>query len=245
MAIAHRFLTREQDADVGELIRLYRQAALELRDLAQQRLVKDARKLTSEARRARLLQREIAEILGELDARADAWIARNIPRQYMRGVREANQALREIGFDVDLDFSPGIHREAVEALVKSMQSELEAGSTRLLLGAERLVRATQLEGAVDKLVTREVALGVIEGKARRGVSEDIRQVLVDEFGDGPVIINGRRYALDSYSELVARTKMAEAHTAGTIMRSLETGNDLVMVSAHGATDGCSFYEGKV
>ncbi len=37
----------------------------------------------------------------------------------------------------------------------------------------------------------------------------------------------------------------EAVTAGTVNRNLEAGNDLVMVTSHGARDGCQFYEGKV
>ena len=37
----------------------------------------------------------------------------------------------------------------------------------------------------------------------------------------------------------------EAQTAGTINRVVEAGVDLVMVTAHGAQDGCGFYEGKV
>lgn len=245
MAIAHRFLHREMEPDVSELVKLYRQAAKDLRETAQRRLVKDARKLSSEARRSRLLLQEVTEILGELDAQADVWIAKNIPKQYMKGVREATQGLTDIGFDVETDIKPGIHREAVEALVRSMQTELEIGQARIIQSTQRLIRSTQLEAAIDKQVTREVALGTIEGKAGTAVSEQIRQVLVDEFGEGPVIINGRHYALDAYSELVARTKMAEAHSAGTIMRNLEAGNDLVMVSSHGADDGCSFFEGQI
>ncbi len=233
------------DPDVSGLVRLYRQAALELRDRAEQHLVRDARKLTSEARRARLLEREVAAILGELDEKADLWIAKNIPRQYMKGVREATQGLTDIGFDFDLEISPGVHREAVEALVRSMQTELEIGQARIIQATQRLVRATQLDTAVDRQITKQVALGTVAGKARPEVSEAIRNVLVDEFGEGPVLINGRRYAMDAYSELVARTKMAEAHTIGTVMRNVEAGNDLVMVSSHGADDGCSFFEGQI
>lgn len=246
MAIAHRFLHREQEPpDIDPLVRLYRQAELEIRDRAQQRLVKDARKLTSEAKRARMLEREILEILGEIDDEADLWIAKNIPKQYMRGVKEATQGLRDIGFDVDVTVNPGIHKEAVEALVASMQEELAIGSARIIAAAGRLVRETQLDTVVDKQITQQVALGTIEGQARKEVSENIRQVLVDEFGEGPVIINGRHYGMDTYSELVARTKMAEAHSIGTIMRNVEAGNDLVMVSSHGADDGCSFFEGQI
>lgn len=246
MAIARRFLSREMDpGDIDPLVRLYRQAALELRDRAQQRLVKDARKLTSEAQRARLLEREVTEILRDLDDEADLWIAKNIPKQYMRGVREATQGLRDVGFDIEAEITPGVHKQAVEALVASMQNELSIGTARILQAVGRLVRETQLDTAVDKQITQQVALGTVEGQARKEVSANIRQVLVDEFGEGPVLINGKRYAMDTYSELVARTKMAEAHSIGTIMRNVEAGNDLVMVSAHGADDGCSFFEGQI
>jgi hypothetical protein len=77
------------------------------------------------------------------------------------------------------------------------------------------------------------------------VSKEIANRLLDELGDKPLMIGGRKYRADKYAEMVARTKTAEATSVGTANRLLEEGYDLTMVSAHGATDGCAFYEGKI
>lgn len=69
--------------------------------------------------------------------------------------------------------------------------------------------------------------------------------MIDELGDKPIRIAGRNYDVGKYAELVARTKTAEAATAGTVNRLAESGLDLIMVSAHGATDGCGEFEGMI
>lgn len=230
-----------------ELARLYRDAMLDLKQRAVQRLVKDRRILTAEARRARLLEREIADILRDLDAASAEWIAQNIPGAYMQGIRETNRELSALGA-ADLSgiaVSPAIHQHAVQVLVDDMQDVLADASNQIVKNGRRVLRRMQVERELDRQITRELALGVAEGKARREVSEAVAERLISEFGDAPLQIGGRRFSADAYAELVARTKTREAATAGTIRRMVEIGNDLVQVSAHGAKDGCAFYEGKV
>jgi len=227
------------------LVALYKRAALELKDRARMRLLGDARTLTAEARRARLLSREVAQILQELDEDAAQWIAENIPKSYLRGVRTADLGFGEIGMMGTGNIQPLVHREAIQALVDSVQDDLLDKSERMERGYRTLVQRTQLRVAQDKLITDRVALGIAEGKARREVSREIKAKLIDELGDAPLMINGRSYDPKKYAEMVTRTMTAEAQSAGTVNRVIEAGHDLVMVTAHGAKDGCGFYEGKV
>ena len=230
--------------DAG-LTAFYKRAALELNDRAKQRLIKDARTLTVEARRARVLQREIAGILQELDEDTAEWIAKNIPKAYLRGVRVADLSFAEIGVAGPGTIQPLIHREAIQVLVNDLQDDLLDSTTRLERGYRTLIRRTQLVTAQDKAITETVARGIAEGKARREVSREIKNKLIDDLKDRSLVINGRSYDVGKYAELVARTKTREAQTAGTVNRVIESGHDLVMVTAHGAKDGCGFYEGKV
>jgi hypothetical protein len=126
-----------------------------------------------------------------------------------------------------------------------MQDAFQDVDDRMLKGIRRVLRRTQLDETLDKFVTERVAHGVAGGKARREVSKELKQRLLTEYADKPIRIGGRNYQVDAYAKMVARTKTAEAQVAGTINRVAEAGEDLVMVSAHGATDGCGFYEGKV
>ena len=226
------------------LVEFYRRLMLELQDRAIQRLVRDGRALTAEAKRARLLMSEVEQILTHADNEGAKWIAENVTTSYKRGVRSAEQGLREIGLTSIPDLNPAIHQEALQVLVNNLQDSLAEGHDGIAKGYRRLVKRTQLTAARDKLVTEQIAQGVGAGKARREVSKRIMQELISELGDKPLVINGRHYDPKSYAEMVARTMTREAQTAGTVNRCLEAGVDTVMITAHGAKDGCGFYEGK-
>jgi len=61
-----------------------------------------------------------------------------------------------------------------------------------------------------------------------------------------VEINGRRYELESYSELLGRTTTREAFTQGTIDQALAEGADLVKISGHASTcEICGPFEYKI
>ena len=71
--------------------------------------------------------------------------------------------------------------------------------------------------------------------------------LKDSIGGGDFItINGRNYNLESYSELVARTRMRETATEATIEQSKQYENDLVEVPKHASVcEECIPHIGKV
>lgn len=232
-------------ADLRALAAFYRDVARELRERAQQRLVRDARKLTAEARRARALLVEVEGILQELDRFSATWIAKSIPQAYRQGIRDVDAGLAEIGAPIATRLDTQIHQEAVQVLVNDLQDTLLDATARAEKGYRAVVRRTQLQAVVDKKITTEIAKGVAAGKARREVSSALRERLIKELGDRPLRIGGRNYQIDKYAEMVARTKTAEAQTAGTVNRMIEAGEDLVMITSHGAKDGCGFYEGKI
>ncbi len=246
MAIAQSILRQPAfEPPLGPLIKFYRRALLELKGTAVQRLVRDQRVLTAEARRARLLIREITGILNDLEGQRTVWIAENIPKAYLKGVRIANQGLSEIGYRATSAFDPNIHRAAIELLIADIQEDFGSADTEILKGARRVLRRTQLRAVTDKAITERIAQSTAQGSGRRALSKQIAQRLVDDYGEKPIRINGRSYKIGPYAELVARTKTREAASAGTINRVVEAGLDLVMITAHGAKDACGFWEGKV
>lgn len=245
MAIALTALGATPPPVGADLVEFYRQLMLELQDRAIQRLVRDGRVLTAEARRARVLMGEVDELLRQADTEAAKWIAENVTTSYKRGVRSAEQGLGEIGMKSIGELNPAIHEEALQVLVNNLQEDLATMHDGIQKGYQRFVRRTQLTAARDKLVTENIAHGIGAGKARREVSGRISTELLKELGDEKkLFINGKYYDPKKYAEMVARTMTRQAQTAGTINRTLEAGVDTVMVTAHGAKDGCGFYEGK-
>jgi len=233
------------DAFIDALVSQYRLSLLELKDRARQVLLRDKRKLTYGAKRARLLVAEVEALLDQLDANSAEWIAENIPRFYKSGIKRATVAMDEVGFSGEFVSQPILHQEAIAVLVNDIQDDLLAATEHARRGFRRVLMKSQLSLATDRAMSAEIVRGVIAGKARREVSKGIGERLMEEYGTPTIRVGSKTYAIDDYAELVARTRTKEAHTAGTINRTIEAGHDLVMISAHGAKDGCSYYEGKV
>jgi predicted transcriptional regulator len=250
MAIARRSLQGLpddfQERGIAELARIYREAAELIKRRAEQRLISDARTLTVEASRARALLVEIEAILQDLDMASAEVVSAMIPNAYRRGVRRVTEGLREIGFSTKLTtFDGRFHANAIQLLMLDMQDSLSEGIVGMGKQFRVALRRTQLSRNLDKKITEDVATAFVSRQTRRELSKGITKTILDEFGAKPLLINGRKYNIEKYAELVARTKSREAVTAGFVNRMVETGNDLVMVTDHGATDACGLYEGKV
>lgn len=223
------------------LARIYRESISDLTKLLRRR------KGVSEfsRQRARALLKQSTEILERLDNQAAQWIAQNVPKSYLRGIRVAELGFGEIGVAGRSAVQPLIHQEAIQVLVNDLQADLVETTVRLERGFRKLVTRTQLEAIKDRAITKSVAKGIVKGSARRKVSREIRENILSEFLEKGITINGRTYDAGKYAELVARTKTREAQSAGTVNRVIDSGHDLVMVTAHGAKDGCGPFEGKV
>jgi hypothetical protein len=107
----------------------------------------------------------------------------------------------------------------------------------------------QIGRRVDDVFRREgmlaVARGIAAGRARIDVSRELEQRLIAAGRPTFVDALGRRWPLDRYAEMVARTTTREAMTQGTINRLREHGIQLAQVSAHNAEDFCRYYENAI
>jgi len=245
MAIAISQVNDRPPSNNEALVAMYKQAALELKERARQRLVRDARKLTKESLRARMLEREVADILERLDADTAQWIADNIPRAYLKGARKAQLGLAEIGIEEAIDLTPLIHEAAVQVLVNGAQDGFAVATDQLAKGYRQVVKRTQLALAKDQLMQETIAGEIITGKTQLATKRELVEQLLAEYGDKPFRVGARTFEAGEYAEIVSRTMEAEASTAGTVNAMVDAGEDLVMVSAHGGCDVCGEFEGKI
>lgn len=89
------------------------------------------------------------------------------------------------------------------------------------------------------------AIGIAGGLGRREVSAAMRRDLVQHGLTGFTDRAGRRWRLEPYTRMVARTTTREAVSAGAIQRMDELGLDIVEISSHaGPCDECKKYDGK-
>lgn len=244
MAAVNRF--REAfTGEINSLAALYRQASADAMEVLSR-----ASATVTQRMRAEALLEQYQRVLAGAGDEAAAWIEMNIPRAYrtgmefaennLRGVRRAGINLERRGERVlgrrEAEVFATVHREAVSAIVDSMLTTTNFALAQIGRRVGDVFRSVGVE---------EVAKGIVEGKTRIDVSRDIRDRLLAEGKPFFVDKSGRRWDLDRYSEMVARTTTREAMTQGTINRLREEGVGLVQVSAHNAADFCIYYENAV
>lgn len=185
--------------------------------------------------------RQIEKILSDLNVDVDKFIATELPKYYKKGAGQAVDQLTAIDADIGaaVRFNQ-IHREAIAALVDDTQKAFAES----LQGVGR--SATKLLGkATREALTQQIALGKVGGDALREVKKTIVATLEQEGLSALIDKSGKTWELETYAEMLIRTKAVEARNRGMANRMVENGYDLVQVSAHGATDVCGKWEGKI
>ncbi len=186
--------------------------------------------------------RQIEQILTEKGVDLQKLLKDEVQGQYLSGANDAVAQLKNVGAEIGITTSfNSIHKEAIAALVDD-GAQLIGQS---LSGVAR--SATVLLGkATRELLTQKLAEGMIGGKALQQVKKDIVSTLQDEGLSALVDKGGRKWQLDTYAEMLFRTKAVEARNRGLANRMVENNYDLVQVSSHsGSCPLCKPWEGKI
>lgn len=215
------------DKKVRRLVQLYEAADLRLQILIADAIARGA---TGTANYYKRQLAEVRKILVEVQMQAIPVATELIGDAYVTGVTIVDEAINTSG-----SFA-GVHREAVDVLADNMVNRLGEAVTTVGRQAEDVFRRIALD---------QVSLGLLEGSTRKNVSEAMTRRLVSERAGAFVDRAGRKWSLQSYTQMVARTTTREAVSMGTANRLLENGHDLVTISEHGnVEDECADYEGK-
>jgi hypothetical protein len=204
----------------------------------------------------------IGRLVRALDARSTRWVRRQMVAIY----KERATALR-------VPFSLlGLRRRAKAAgpgapsassrVVEATERDLLRANASILKSASLFLYATRRgAAAVQKIQAfdeddlaeileafdAELEEGLIAGWSRERLSKILEAKLEAELGEeGLINIRGRNYALDTYAELVARTRLREEQSKATIDLCGEYECDLVEFSQHATSCGeCAPFEGQV
>ncbi|MCC6339435.1 MAG: hypothetical protein IT197_05605 [Acidimicrobiia bacterium] len=146
----------------------------------------------------------------------------------------AAAAAAEVG--IDLEWGT-INRQAVERLAAELAGQLASTHVQILRstvdGYRQVVAEASAQAVTGTWTTRQAAQRALDRLADRGIT-------------GFVDRAGRRWGLDSYTEMATRTATGRAQVAGTLERFTTAGRDLVIVSDHaGECPVCRPWEGRV
>ena len=190
----------------------------------------------------RVILARIESHLTRLGVDVEIFLRDELPEYYKMGADDAIRQLKRVDADIAVEHGFNIvHQDAILALIDDTSKSFAESLSTVNRAAGRL-----LNKATQDLLTYQLAEGTISGKALRTVRQTIKGTLQEDGLAGLVDRAGRRWSLDSYAEMLIRTKAVEARNTGLANRMVENGYDLVQVSQHpGACPLCTPWEGKV
>jgi len=212
---------------------------------------------------------EVKAIIRSLDAAVQKWAPRAIRAAYKESAGVARTRLEMIGAKAlpANRYNPARHDKKVAALTKTMMTDYwKANRTIERTARKYLAVVGQAAAGVAKLAQVQMFeakdalpfIGRLLKKARPTdvnlarmasgtVSRQIRDYLLKRLsGEDFIIIKGRHYAVKSYAELVARTRMRESQTAAVIESMKQFDEDLVEIPVHdNPCEMCAPYQGQI
>ena len=223
------------DADVDRLVAIYVRAKRRVEALVRQAEARGAAG-TAAFRRQQVFALERA--LRQLEAASPELVQRAVRRSYFAGATIVDEALtpNEPFVTTAQGRFYGVHESAAAAMAGRLDGRLVAA--RLMIGR-------QASDVFARIQREQVEEGIAGALTRREVSAQIREELLREGTTAFVDRAGKRWGLDVYAEVAARTATREAVTIGTANRCLELGQDLVTITKHAnACPICLPFEGR-
>ena len=197
--------------------------------------------------RTQQLLKQVSVITTQLNTKIYRWAKNSLPYAYEQGIDLAAERLKALKITRFVAYDAQIHTSAINVLVNDVSTELIAANSSIEKLFNRITLQTQQAIIQDAEISRMISEGIIKGETRRGVSNKILEGLRTQLEEEKfIVINGRNYRPDKYSELVARTRTREATSQGTVNTALRYGVDLVQWDAH--MEVCSYcqqFSGRV
>lgn len=188
---------------------------------------------------------------------ADEWTKEALDKTYFGVMEKQLAALKNkvvkasnISFD-DFISQHGIAQSFSGLLndtLLSYRNGFKQGETTLI----RLSRLTQQVLLSEKQINRQIAEGYLEGGSLNSSKRKLRDALLKKALDGKTITvidkngNPEQWNVDTYAEMVARTKIMDASSQSVLDTAHYLDQDLVAWSAHNTLCAiCAEYEGRI
>lgn len=197
--------------------------------------------------RAQSLLRQVNQQVDALNKKVYKWSKDTMPKAYERGIDLAAANLKELGVTRFISYGAQVHTSAVGILIDDVALDMISVNEQMAKDIKRFVRQTQQKAIEDAQISRLLAQGLLEGEARKKISDKVYKQLKERMlGEKFIRINGKNYDPDKYARLVARTRIREATTTGVRNTALQYGVDLVQISTHAdSCEYCKKFQGKV
>jgi hypothetical protein len=196
--------------------------------------------------RAQLLvvQKEIADVLVDLDVRTKAWVASMIPKVAEDGIIYSIMALgvaETVAEAQKIVTFNRLNREFIKTAVADTQADLLQVSQNV----DRKVR-TAIRQVTAEAMRANLTQGInTTDSIKRDILRNLKERLGESLSTGIIDAAGRRWKPEVYAEMVTRTKLAQTQRESAVNDALGREAYYGVISSHGAKDACRNWEGKI
>jgi hypothetical protein len=196
--------------------------------------------------RAQLLvvQKEIADVLADLDVRTKAWVASMIPKAAEDGIIYSIMALgvaETVAEAQKIVTFNRLNREFIKTAVADTQDDL----LQISQNVDRKVR-TAIRQVTAEAMRSNLTQGInTTDSIKRDILRNLKERLGDSINTGIIDAAGRRWKPEVYAETVVQTKLAQTQRESAVNDALGRNALYGVISSHGAKDACRKWEGKI
>ncbi|MFZ7945672.1 phage minor capsid protein [Neobacillus sp. 19] len=191
-----------------------------------------------------VMQKEIADIILELDDKAKAWVATMLPKAAEDGIVYTLLSLglaETVAEAQKIVVFNRLNREFVKTAIADMQDDLLQVTQNVERKVRKAVRQVTAEAMRSNLTQGLNTIDAIRPDIMRG----LKARLGDALNTGIIDAAGRRWKPEVYVDMVTRTKLAHTQRESAINEAIGRNAFYGMISSHGAKDACRNWEGKI
>lgn len=234
--------------NINELKRIYKAAILEVIVILEQLATRGKRNTVSWEQMTAVLA-QLTALLSQLDHDAVQWVEHRIKEAFRNGQAETIYAIgeaRTLSQAISLVSTSELVRRTADTLAADTFEDLLYANDKMRRETIRMIRSIVSEQMKAQAAMNQGVFTTTRAIVNALTKKEIR-TRFDEEGNIAIIDRaGRRWKLEVYAEMLARTKLLQAHVEGIRVEALERGIDLAIISSHNAVDcTCGMFEGQV
>ncbi len=221
----------DEEKQIQQLIELYRQGFEEILRI----IIQKEAKAQWTAYWKEILK-DVYDILSQLDDNTQQWIQQTIGQVYSQNAAQVMAYLNGLGLN-KVNEANVVHQRAIDVVAQNVADNLRDAFQFI---------GRRINDEFRRIGLEETGRKFVSGTTVRDMKQRLVQRLLDQGQTAFIDKLGRKWRLDSYAEMVARTTTREAATIATINECKEFGVDLVRISTHYPTcELCAPLQGKV
>ncbi|MEW4131901.1 phage minor capsid protein [Bacillus thuringiensis] len=238
----------EYEGDVDKIARLYAKAwKLVLKEIERLSALPESPNQQLLLQQQQSVLRQLTVIFESLRQEMGVQVADYITDAYIAG--QAYTLLAVGVFTTLTEARQGVefsmlNRNKVDAMIRDTQSDLLKATNNTEMNVKRMVRET-----VSKVMSEAAVMSynrkTISKKIKEELNKKALQQKTNEAGIAIIDKKGRRWKLDTYVNMVSRTKLQMSYMEGIRNEAEQKGYDLGVISSHNAEDACRGYEGMI